>query len=260
VATLRDQSLTVGSARVPRNHRTVDRVTRILEEVVYRPGMTFGELARAVDAPKSSVHGFISGLLANGWLYEQDRRFYLGPAVHALTLASGRIRAGLVTDSDLEALHKKTGLAVFVGVLAGEHLIYIAEVGSDPVAGFDARSNIRRSPLATAGGKALLAEQSDTVREAYLRRRDLDEEELVQHFLEELAEIRRTHLATNIRRAGARFAIATALHDTAGAAVASVTIVGASDDMQPRSDELGKLLLQHVASWQKRSVRAREAI
>jgi CRP-like cAMP-binding protein len=36
---------------------------RILEEVVYKPGLTFAELARALNAPKSSVHGFIRGLL-----------------------------------------------------------------------------------------------------------------------------------------------------------------------------------------------------
>jgi hypothetical protein len=45
--------------RAPQNHRTIDRVTQILEEVVYNPGVTFAELARALDAPKSSVHGFI---------------------------------------------------------------------------------------------------------------------------------------------------------------------------------------------------------
>lgn len=43
----------------PANHRTIDRVTQILEEVVYHPGIGFAELARALDAPKSSVHGFI---------------------------------------------------------------------------------------------------------------------------------------------------------------------------------------------------------
>ena len=110
--------------------------------------------SHALDAPKSSVHGFVSGLLANGWLYEQQHRFYLGPAVYGLTLVSGDLRAGLVTHDDLAGLHEQTALAVFLGVLAGEHLIYITEVGSDPVAGFDARSNIRRSPLTTAGGKA----------------------------------------------------------------------------------------------------------
>ena len=92
---------------MPESHRTVERVTRILETVVYRPGVTLAELARTLEAPKSSVHGFVRGLLAQGWLYEQEHRFYLGPAVYSLTLASGHIRAGLVTHADLSALHKR---------------------------------------------------------------------------------------------------------------------------------------------------------
>ena len=58
----------------------------------------------------------ISGLLANGWLYEDHRRFYLGPAVYGLTLASGHIRAGLVTHSDLAALnHNATAITMTRG-------------------------------------------------------------------------------------------------------------------------------------------------
>jgi DNA-binding IclR family transcriptional regulator len=72
---------------MPQSHRTVDRVTRGLEEVVDKPGMTFAELVRALGAAKRSVHGFMGGLLANGWLYDEQRRFYLGPAVYGLTLA-----------------------------------------------------------------------------------------------------------------------------------------------------------------------------
>jgi len=260
VAALHDGWRRVRSPLVPQNHRTVDRVTKILEEVVYRPGMTFGELTRAVDAPKSSVHGFISGLLANGWLYEQNRRFYLGPAVYGLTLASGQIRAGLVTHSDLEEIHEATGLAVFLGVLAGEHLIYVAEVGSDPVVGFDARSNIRRMPLATAGGKVLLAERPDAEREAYLRRRGPDEADLVQQFLEELEQIQKTRIATNVRQGGARSAIATVIRNPSGDAVASITLVGAASDVQPRVKKLSKLLLDRVDSWQERTDTARELI
>jgi DNA-binding IclR family transcriptional regulator len=245
---------------MPQNHRTVDRVTRILEEVVYRPGMTFGELSRAVDAPKSSVHGFVGGLLAQGWLYEADHRFYLGPAVYALTLASGHIRAGTVTHADLESLRAEADTAVFLGVHAGEHLIYIAEVGSDPVVGFDARSNIRRVPLATAGGKVQLAARPDVEREAYLRRRPPDQAELVQSFLEELPEIQATRIATNLRQGGRRFAIATTVDDQSGEAVGSVTLVGTAADMQSREGELRELLLQHVDSWQDRMATAREAI
>jgi DNA-binding IclR family transcriptional regulator len=222
--------------------------------------MTFSELARAVNAPKSSVHGFISGLLVRGWLYEVDHRFYLGPAVYALTLASGHIRAGSVTHADLEALHEEAQTAVFLGVQAGEHLIYIAEVGSDPVAGFAARSDIRRRLLATAGGKALLAAKSDVERETFLRRRPSDEAELVHRFLEELEKIRSTRLAVNIRESGTRFAVATVLRDRAGDAVSSVTLVGSTADMQPREKELGELLLRHVDSWRNNAVQSRVAI
>ena len=97
--------------------------TRIIEEVVYNPGLTFSDLVRALGAAKSSVHGFIRGLLARGWLYEDNGRFYLGAAVYGLTLASGDIRAGGIKRSDLVALHQDSGAAVFVGVRAGDHLI-----------------------------------------------------------------------------------------------------------------------------------------
>ena len=152
-------------------HQTVSRVTRILEEVGYRPGLTYAVLTRAVGAPKSSVYGFVRGLLADDWLFEQDHRLYLGPAFYSLAIASGHIRAGTVSAADLDALYRETGLTAFVGVRAADRMIYVAEAGSDLMAGFQARSNIRRDLLTTAGGKALLAALPETELEAYLRRR-----------------------------------------------------------------------------------------
>ena len=246
--------------RAPQNHRTVDRVTRILEEVVYSPGMTFAELVRALGAPKSSVHGFIRGLLAKGWLHQERHRFYLGPAVYGLTLASGQIRAGLVTQDDLEALHAETGLPAYLGVQAGDHLIYIAEAGSDPVGRFDARSNIRRTILMTAGGKALLTERRDAERESYLRRRSKEEADLVEQFLQEYHTIKNTRIATNVRRNGTRFAIATTVHNPASEPVASVTLVGPTPEVQPRLKKLSQILCRHVDSWARRSMTPREKI
>jgi DNA-binding IclR family transcriptional regulator len=243
---------------VPQNHRTIDRVTCILEEVVYNPGMTFAELVRALDAAKSSVHGFISGLLAKGWLYQEQHRFYLGPAVYGLTMASGHIRAGLVTHEYLVALEQETGVAAFLGVQAGDHLIYIAEAGSDHVTGFEARSNIRRTLLITAGGKALLAERPEAERDLYLRRRDADERDLVDRFLEEYDTIKRTRIATNAHRG--RFAIATTVHNQSGEPVASITLVGPAHEMQPRVKKLSQVLLRHVDSWTQHTATPREAI
>jgi DNA-binding IclR family transcriptional regulator len=242
------------------NHRTVDRATQILEEVVYNPGMTFAELVRALGAAKSSVHGFIRGLLAKGWLYEDQHRFYLGPAVYGLTLASGHIRAGLITHADLEGLHGETGLAVFLGVRAGDHLIYVAHAGSDDVEGFAARSDIRRTLLTTAGGKALLAASPRSKREAYLRRTNAQEGQLVEAFLGELESIIRTGVATNFRANGSRFAIATTVRSQLGEPVATVSIVGPTAGMTPRSEELARMLRKQVDQWSRRSVRPREVI
>src|SRR4029077_19680235 len=63
--------------RMPaRPHRTVDRVVEILETVSLSPrGVTLAELATAMGAAKSSVQELTNGLLARGYLIEEDRRF-----------------------------------------------------------------------------------------------------------------------------------------------------------------------------------------
>jgi DNA-binding IclR family transcriptional regulator len=244
----------------PKNHRTIDRVTQILEEVVYHPGIGFAELARALDAPKSSVHGFIRGLQAKGWLYEDDKRFYLGPAIYGLTLASGHIRAGQVSQSDLDALHKDTGMTVFLGVEAGDHLIYIGESGTDALTGFAARSNIRRKLINTAAGKALLAAKPDAERDAYLRRVQAADGEAVSEFLAEFAEIRKSGVARNFRHHGAQIAFASVMRNQAGESVAAAILVGQTVDVKPREAKVRKLLLKHVASWTRQKSAAREPI
>jgi DNA-binding IclR family transcriptional regulator len=241
-------------------HQTITRVTRILEEVVYRPGATFTELTRAVGAPKSSVHGFIRGLLAVDWLFEQDHRLFLGPAVYSLAIASGHIRAGFVTAADLDALYREVGLPVFVGVRAGDHLIYIAEAGSDLMAGFEAQSNIRRDLLTAAGGKALLAALPETELHAYLRRRRPEEEADVNAFLEALPSIREGKIAVNITPKRSRTALATVITGSHGHAVASDTLVGPTSQVLPRLESLSELLRQRVEAWRERSTAAREPI
>jgi DNA-binding IclR family transcriptional regulator len=244
----------------PKGHRTIDRVTQILEEVVYHPGIGFAELARALNAPKSSVHGFIRGLQAKGWLYEVDHRFYLGPAIYGLTLASGHIRAGQVSQADLDALHKDTGMTVFLGVEAGDHLIYIGESGTDAMTGYAARSNIRRKLINTAGGKVLLAAKSDSERDAYLRRHRSDEPEAISEFLAEFGEISKTGVSRNFRHHGAQIAFAAVVRNAAGDSVAAAILVGRTAEVEPREEKVRKALLKHVASWTRQKAPAREPI
>lgn len=241
----------------PARHRTIDRVTQIVEEVVARPGQTFSELVRRLGAAKSSVHGFVQGLLANGWLHEERGRFYLGPALYGLTMATGQIRAGTVTYDDLHALHFKTGLSAYLGIRAGDHLIYITVAGEDPVGEFFTRSTVRRPLLHTAGGKALLAVVSESARAAFLRRQSPSERAMVLGFLEELAAIQGSGTAFNFTQNGSRLALARVVHNPNGEAVAALTLVGPTEKVDPRRGELGRLLIAEVRRMEARSAGAR---
>jgi DNA-binding IclR family transcriptional regulator len=247
------ESRGAAEGRGPQNHRTIDRMTRILEDVLYRPGMTFAELVRALDAPKSSVHGFIRGLLAAGWLYQENNRFYIGPALYGLMLVSGRLRAGSVTDADLQRLHQESRVTVFLGVLVGDSLIYVSEVGVDLLPSFGARTDIRRRLLQTAGGKALLTAMPADQRDAHLRKRGPEEAALVDAFCGEYDEIKRTRIARNMQQSGTRYALATVVSGATGKPAAGVTLVGRTPDVLPREAELSELLLKHVDRWQSRN-------
>jgi DNA-binding IclR family transcriptional regulator len=246
--------------RAPKKHRTIDRVTHILEQVVYHPGITFAEIVRSSGAAKSSIYGFVSGLLANGWLYEEKQRFYLGPAAYGLTMASGHIRAGMVTHADLEKLQGQVDLAVFLGVQAGDNLFYVEEAASERINGFEARSNIRRTLIGTAGGKVLLAARPYPELEAYLRRQSKEDAAQVDQFLAEYEDIRASGFAINQRRNGGQLALAAAVRNRAGQVVASVILVGNTTDMEPRIEELKGILSKHIATWAKRQLVAREAV
>jgi DNA-binding IclR family transcriptional regulator len=250
--------------RTHNHHRTIDRVVRILEEVVHRPGTTFGELARILEMPKSSLHGFVKGLLANGWLHEQQDgsqyRLFLGPGVYSLILTSGQIRAGMVSNADLHELQEKVRAEVYLGVLVGDQLVYVAEAGSDPVAGFHPRHIIRRELLQSAGGKALLASKAEGWLTDFLRRRPDAESDLISEFLSEVRDIRNSRVAKNYTQNRTRYALASVLCNSAGKSVASVTVVGSAEDLLPRQEEIAAELLKHIDIWQRRDVQPREAI
>jgi DNA-binding IclR family transcriptional regulator len=233
-------------------HQTISRVVRILEEVVYRPGSTYAEVTRAVGAPKSSVYGFIRGLLAVDWLIEQNHRLYLGPAFFGLAISSGHVRAGMVSPADLDALYRETGLTAFVGVRGGDHLFYIAEAGSDLMASFEARQNIRRDLFNTAGGKALLAFAPQGELEEYLRNRPPEQRADVDAYLQSCPTIRETRVAVNVNAARGRTGVATVILDPRGQAVASVTLVGPTGQILPRLDTLTALLRERVGEWESR--------
>ena len=128
-----------------RPHRTVDRVTGILETVSLSPrGVTLAELATALGAAKTSLAELTNGLLARGYLIEEEHRFHLGPG--PFVLASRATLAALSLDHELVAeLGKALGCPVLVGVRVGDAMIFTDYTGQEsPSLTFAARTHARR--------------------------------------------------------------------------------------------------------------------
>ena len=195
-----------------RPHRTVDRVTGILETVSLSPrGVTLAELAGALDAAKSSVQELTNGLLA-GYLAEEDGRFHLGPGPFIIAARRNKL-AALSVDHEFVAELADLGCNVLVGVRVGDAIVFIDYVGEEsPSLTFVARTHARRPLYTSAAGKTLLANLPDDEMYRLLDMASPEQQGEVRYFLTELPDIRgRTRLAFNRATLADGFVVATPL-------------------------------------------------
>ena len=176
--------------------------------------------------------------------------------MYGLTLASGHIRAGLVTHADLAALHEETGVAVFLGVQAGDHLITSPKLEAIPSR--DSRRGRTSAADAGHGGGRRCSRRSQTASVSRICRHSAEAD-----LVDSSSRSTRRSKGPGSRRTfagGTRFGIATTVHNQSGEAVAAITLVGLTAEVRPRVQELAERLLRHVDSWQQRSMTPREAI
>jgi len=233
-----------------RPHRTVDRVVGILEAVSLSPrGVTLAELAAALDAAKSSVQELTNGLLARGYLVEEEHRFHLGPGPFVLAARANKLAALSLDHRFVAELSKVLGCTVLVGVRVGDAIVFADYAGDEsPSLTFVARTHARRPLYTSAAGKTLLANVPD---EEMYRLLDLAGPEQagdVRQFLAELPDIRSRRLAFN--RAATiedTFVVATPLLAPDGSLIATISaaIDRAAAD---RLDDLGEDLKKAVAT------------
>jgi DNA-binding IclR family transcriptional regulator len=233
-----------------RPHRTVDRVLRILEMVSLNPrGVTLAELATALDAAKSSIQELTNGLLARGYLVEEDRRFYLGPGPFILAARANKLAALSLDHRFLAELREVLGSTVFVGVRVGDAIVFTDYAGDEsPNLTFVARTHARRPLYTSAAGKTLLANVPNDEMNRLLDMAAPDQAGQVRQFLAELPEIRSRKLAFNrgVTFPDA-FTVATPLLAPDGSFVAAVS--AAVDPAEAdRLDELGEELKKAVAA------------
>jgi DNA-binding IclR family transcriptional regulator len=234
-----------------KHHRTVDRITHILEHVARSTnGATLTELATSLGAAKSSIQSLVQGLIATGYLVEQGRHLHLGPGPYVLTLVANGMPARMVRHDDLVELARELDATVLLAVQVGEDIVYIDEVGSHPLLRFVAKGRSRRPLLMSAAGKLHLAQRSDQELQPYLAGGGHDPE-VVHRFLEQVADIRARQVAIN-RGDSLPGVDAAAVpvrgHD--GEMIAAVVVAGNHEQIGDRLERLAERAAEVIEEWQ----------
>lgn len=139
-------------------HRTVSRIVRILETAA-RSGaapVSLTTLSHELEAPKSTVHGFVRGLCAEGYLDEVVDGYVLGSGVaHVLGPAENSVV--LLLDDVLAEISARTGETVTVSVRVADSIVYVHSLRADYEVCYVPRLKVRRPLLPTSSGKLFFA-------------------------------------------------------------------------------------------------------
>lgn len=178
-------------------HRTVSRVMSILELVVsHEPyGLRLADLAEAISAPKSSIHGLTRGLVATGYLREERGRYVQGAALAGL-LSVGGDQMPTGYHRTLEELSRRWDETAVIATTAGNSVINLDVVESTNVIRAHPPLRERRPMWPGSYGKCFLAHMEPKRQASYINQYTDDEDERAA-ILREIGEIRSTRVAFN---------------------------------------------------------------
>ncbi|QSE92802.1 IclR family transcriptional regulator [Rhodococcus pseudokoreensis] len=224
---------TYGDAK---EHRTVSRVTRILELAACNDrGVRLSEISAELDAPHSSVHALVKGLVANGYLRDDGGNYVIGPAVRALLGARPNLERA--ARAGMERLHTEFDETVTLVSLIGESVVYTDAIESTQPIRYSPTLRVRRPLYPTSAGKCFLAHMGERSRENYIAAHFADEAKR-QQVRDELRAV--TEQGGAINRAETLpdlYAVSAPIFDF-GQVVAALTIAGPSSRFVGRLDGL----------------------
>lgn len=225
-------------------HRTVSRVMSILELVIGNEpgGLRLADLASLMDAPKSSIHGLARGLVATGYLRDDEGRYVQGAALSGL-LSTGGPQMPTTYRRTLEELSREWNETAVIATVAGDSVINLDAVESNSVVRAHPPLRTRRPMWPGSYGKCFLAFMEPTRRTAFINRnfKDADERAAV---LAELDEVRENRIAHNEGATNAQlFGIASPIFAADGKSVSYAIGIAAPieripKDLKPMSDSI----------------------
>ncbi len=238
------------SSERPR-HRTVDRITDILEFVARRgTPQALTEISRAIGAPLSSTQSLVNGLTAAGYLEERNKLFGMGLTPYLLSTLAGNRPVEQVTHQMLEDVVAETGYIAVLAVLVGDNVYYLDYAASNPDFAYLAQNRLERPPLETSAGWVILAGLGDEQVWTMLSA-SASSKETVDKFQSDYPKLRASGecIAPCVALNGAD-GVAVAVRDQ-GNVVASVSVIAAMDDIARDADKIIEVLRRHQVKWNR---------
>ncbi|MHB1499650.1 MAG: IclR family transcriptional regulator [Candidatus Dormibacteria bacterium] len=151
----------------------LDRVLNVLESVMQLGSDgTLAEIANAADAPKSSAHRVLGGLVRRGYVTAREHGHYgPGPQVFVLAGMANAIRDyAVIASAALADLRRYTSDTIHLALLVGQTAVYVEKLdGTRPYRSVS-KVGLPLHLHSTAMGKAILAALPDPDREKLVER------------------------------------------------------------------------------------------
>jgi IclR family acetate operon transcriptional repressor len=229
-----------------------EKVLRTLDALPDHPRL--GDLARATDLPKSTVHRILQTMLSEGFVAFDEGSGHYTPGPRLLGLA-GRTLSRADTSSGAEPmlrrLQQETGATVHLAVLSGDEAVYVRKVEGNKPYRMISRVGMAVPLHCTGIGKAILAGMTTEEVRAFagragLARRTPATLTEVDDLVAEVARIRERGWATDLEENEIGIVcIGAGVRDHTGAVTAALSVSQLKSDQDGVPlDLLGPLVLQ----------------
>ena len=235
--------------------QSVARLIHILE-VLCASAVPVGlaHLSRAIGAPKSSVAALMRGLTETQVVVTTDAGFRLGPGAFglgsALMEARRRLQSSDLVRAGMRRLAERSGETVLLAVrdARGAMMTYVDTIESRNAVRFAVTVGDRRPLYCTAGGRALLAADSDKDLRRYFepikpRRLTLHTEINKRRLMEAIAAVRTGGVAQTFDQAADGVTgTAAVIRDASGAVIGALVVAAPSARLMDGGVELAGLV------------------
>jgi len=237
--------------------QSVARLIQILEVLCASAApVGLAQLSRAIDAPKSSVAALLRGLAEAHVVLTTEGGYRLGPGAFglgsALMEARRRLQSSDLVRAGMRRLAERSGETVLLAVRDARTgmMTYVDTVESRNAVRFAVSVGDRRPLYCTAGGRALLAADSDKELRRYFeqikpRRLTLHTEINKRRLMEAIAAVRACGVAQTFDQAADGVTgTASVLRDAGGTVIGALVVAAPSARLPDGGAGLATLVLE----------------